>query len=183
MIFISIPTVRYNLGNWYNNWATLEGHHFHNLILKIYLMQVSPQNLAQQHTVKQLKHLLNAVQETKKKFESFASMIKNTQLNQFIMSLALENNQYAGELKSLIRSLGGESEIKEDKNKVYINSQVAENDILDACETSGKHLMNIYKNVMKESYIYDSLKKMIGNQLNGITCTFHRLKLLNKLQK
>ena len=47
----------------------------------------STQNLAQLHTVKKLNTLLQALQEAKKKFESFASGIKNTQLHQTIISL------------------------------------------------------------------------------------------------
>lgn len=145
---------------------------------------MSPQNLAQLHTVKKLNQLFSALQDVKKKCETFASGIKNQQVYQTIISLAVENNQYATELSSLIRSLGGETEttsiegLKEIKNKPR-----SEKNILKACEKSEQLLMKMYNDVLKEHYLYDSLKKMIGNQLNGINFSFHRLQLLNTFQK
>ncbi|HLK28734.1 MAG TPA: DUF2383 domain-containing protein [Puia sp.] len=146
-------------------------------------MPTNPQNLAQLHTVNKLNQLLHAVQEAKKKFETFASGIKNTQLHQAIISLAVENNQYATELSSLIRSLGGETESKEPGTPKKSRIKIMEENVLDACEKSEKLLVKMYKEVLDESYIYDSLKKMIGYQLNGVTCAFQKLKLLNGLQK
>ena len=145
---------------------------------------MSPQNLAQLHTVKKLNQLFSALQDVKKKCETFASGIKNQQVYQTIISLAVENNQYATELSSLIKSLGGETEIanvegvKETKSKPR-----SEKNILKACEKSEKLLIKMYDDVLKEHYVYDSLKKMIGNQLNGINFSFHRLQLLNTFQK
>jgi uncharacterized protein (TIGR02284 family) len=146
-------------------------------------MPYTPQNLAQLHTVTKLNQLLQAVQEVKKKFEVFASGIKNTQLHQAIISLAVENNQYASELSSLIRSLGGEAEAGNKGVEEKSDVKIAEKNILDACEKSEKFLVSMYKEVLNESYIYDSLKKMIHYQLNGVTGAFQKLKLLNVLQK
>ena len=143
----------------------------------------SSQTLAQLHTVKKLNTLFKAVQETKKKFESFAAGIKNTQLHQAIISLAVENNQYATELSSLIKSLGGETETIESENTKKTKSKIVEKNILTACEKSEQVLVNIYKEVLEESYIYDSLKKIISYQLNGVSYAFQKIKLLNKLQK
>ncbi len=143
----------------------------------------STQNLAQLHTVKKLNTLLQALQEAKKKFESFASGIKNTQLHQTIISLAVENNQYATELSSLIQSLGGETEIIESKDGKKTKSKIVEKNVLTACEKSEQLLVKIYKEVLEESYIYDSLKKIISYQMNGVSYAFQKIKLLNKLQK
>jgi uncharacterized protein (TIGR02284 family) len=145
-------------------------------------MPSNPQNLAQLHTIDRLTKLFKAVQEAKKKFELFATGIKNSQLHQAIISLAVENNQYASELKSLIQSLGGETE-NVDWGKKRDKAIIEEKNILDACEKSEKFLVKIYKEVLDESYVYDSLKKMISYQLNGVTYAFQKLKLLNKLQK
>jgi uncharacterized protein (TIGR02284 family) len=146
-------------------------------------MPSSSQNLAQQYTINKLKQLLQAVQDAKKKFESLASLIKNTQMHQAIVSLAVENNQYASELKALISSLGGDSEIETSTTEKKTKIKIAEKNVLDACEKSEKSLVKIYKEILNESYIYDSLKKMISYQLNGVTYTFQKLKLLNNLQK
>ena len=141
------------------------------------------QNLAQLHTVKKLNTLLQAVQDTKKKFETFASGIKNTQLHQAIISLAVENNQYAAELKSLISSLGGEAETVESENNKKTKSRIVEKNVLTACEKTEQVLVKIYKEILEESYIYDSLKKIISYQMNGVTYAFQKIKLLNKVQK
>ena len=146
-------------------------------------MPTSEQNLAQLHTLTKLNKLLTALQDAKKKFETFASGIKNTQLHQAIISLAVENNQYASELSSLIHSLGGETETVNSGDIKMTKSKIGEKNVLDACEKSEKVLLKIYKEVLNESYVYDSLKKMISYQLNGVTCAFQRLRLLNGLRK
>jgi uncharacterized protein (TIGR02284 family) len=148
-------------------------------------MTFPTQNLAQVHTVNKLNQLFQALQEVKSKYESFAENIKNKQLYQMVISLAVENNQYANELSSLIQSLGGEAkaiesgEVKETGNKI----PRTEKTILAACERSEMKLLKVYREVMSENYVYDSLKKMIGYQLNGINFAFHRLKLLKTIQK
>jgi len=73
-------------------------------------MTTTSQSLARIHTVKKLNQLFTALQGVKKKYESLASSIKDKQLHHAIISLAVENNQYATELSSLIQSLGGEPE-------------------------------------------------------------------------
>lgn len=146
-------------------------------------MPASTQNLAQLHTLSKLTQLLKALQEVKKKYEAFAAGIKNTQLHQAIISLAVENNQYASELSSLIRSLGGETESIHTEEEPKIEKKIAEKNILGACQKTEMRLMKIYKEVLNESYVYDSLKKMISYQFNGVVCAFHKLKLLKGLQK
>jgi uncharacterized protein (TIGR02284 family) len=146
---------------------------------------MSSQNLAQLHTVKKLNQLFSALQDVKKKCETFATGIKNQQVYQTIISLAVENNQYATEISSLIRSLGGETEITSTENLADTKSKKprSEKNILKACEKSEQLLMKMYNDVLTEHYVYDSLKKMIKNQLNGINFSFHRLQLLNTFQK
>ncbi len=142
-------------------------------------------NLAQHHTVTRLNQLFKALQDVKKKYETFAEGIKNKQLYQMVISLATENNQYATELSSLIRSLGGETELssQEDSKKHNRKMPGSEKKVLDACEKNEILLAKMYNDVLKEPYVYDSLKKMINSQLEGIMFSFHRLKLLNTFQK
>jgi uncharacterized protein (TIGR02284 family) len=145
-------------------------------------MPTSSQNLAQMHTLGKLTQLLKVLQEVKKKYEAFAAGVKNTQLHQAIISLAVENNQYACELSSLISSLGGETETIHSEGEKKIG-KIAEKNILAACQRTEMRLVKVYKEVLNESYVYDSLKKMISYQLNGVMCAFHKLKLLRGLQK
>jgi uncharacterized protein (TIGR02284 family) len=148
-------------------------------------MITSSQNLARIHTVKKLNQLFTALQGVKKKYEALASSIKDKQLYHAIISLAVENNQYATELSSLIQSLGGEPEPLNSQLSAESENQKprSEKNILNACEKSERLLVKMYRDVLQERYVYDSLKKMIGNQLNGINFSFHRLKLLNTFHK
>ncbi|MBS1668179.1 MAG: hypothetical protein JST58_12450 [Bacteroidetes bacterium] len=138
--------------------------------------------LARTHTVQRLNQLLHALLKAKKKLEGFAAGIKNKQTHETIISLATENNQYANELSSLIKSLGGEPKMIQDKPEPLQESTIAEKNILEVCEKNEMLLTKAYKKVLNESYIYDSLKKMIGYQLNGIKGSISKLNLLNKLQ-
>lgn len=142
-------------------------------------------NLAQHHTVNRLNQLFKALQDVKKKYETFAEGIKNRQLYQLVISLATENNQYATELGSLIRSLGGETTSTDLNTSKKTPSKVPESEkmLLSACEKNEVFLVKLYNEVLKEPYVYDSLKKMIHSQLEGIKYSFHRLQLLNTFQK
>lgn len=139
-------------------------------------------NLAQHHTVTRLNQLLNALHDVKKKYESFAENIKNKQLYQTVISLATENNQYASELSSLIRSLGGEAQAPATASK-KTRMPGSELKVLDACEKNEVLLLKMYREILQEPYVYDSLKKMINSQLEGIMFSFHRLKLLKTLRQ
>jgi len=137
--------------------------------------------LARTHTVQRLNQLLHALLKAKKKLEGFAAGIKNKQIHETIISLATENNQYANELSSLIKSLGGEPNMTQDKHEPLQEGPVVEKNILEVCEKNEMLLTRAYKKVLNESYIYDSLKKIIGYQLNGIKGSISKLNLLNKL--
>jgi uncharacterized protein (TIGR02284 family) len=139
--------------------------------------------IAQSHSVEKLKKLLFALQDTKKKFELMASKVKNQPLHQTIISLAVENNQYASELVSLIRSLGGDGDSKSEAAEGEKGIRVNEKNMLKACEKCEIALVKTYQEVLEESYLYDSLKKIIRYQLNGVNYAFQKIRLMNILQK
>ena len=116
--------------------------------------------------------------------EELAWRAKNKPLHQAIIGLSLENNQYANELSSLIQSLGGESKTEFPKAGETPNKEaMTENEVLDACEKSEMFLVRAYKEALNGSFVYESLKKLIRYQLEGIKGTFGKLELLNMLQK
>ena len=56
-----------------------------------------------------LNHLLSILEKAKKNFEEMASNIRNKEIRQTILGLVQESKQYASELVSHIRMLGGDT--------------------------------------------------------------------------
>lgn len=136
--------------------------------------------------LEKLDRLLDTLQKVKKTFEQSASTIHNQQIRYTILGLAQESKQYANELMSHIEILGGtrerlivESEIdfcEDDKNEWECGE---EKDRLKICTSSEKFLLQVYREVLNEPFLYDNIRKMIRYQLNGILHSFAQLKLLN----
>lgn len=142
--------------------------------------------------IEKLDRLLMTLQRAKKNFEQAASTVSNTQLRFSILGLAQETKQYVNELMSHIEILGGrtgksngefefnydglsgmrESEMKEEKNR------------LEACTNSEKLIVQLYREILNEPFLYESIRKMMRYQLNGMLHYFSQVKLLNaSLQK
>ena len=136
--------------------------------------------------LEKLDRLLDTLQKVKKTFEQSASTIHNQQIRYTILGLAQESKQYANELMSHIEILGGtrerfivETELDfcdDDKNEWECNE---EKDRLKICTSSEKFLLQVYREVLNEPFLYDNIRKMIRYQLNGILHSFAQLKLLN----
>jgi uncharacterized protein (TIGR02284 family) len=135
-----------------------------------------------------LNKLLLMLREAKNNCERLALTFKNKELSQSVISLAQESNQYASELSSQIRSLGGEAQETTEKDKRNIAGQnlekewviqEAEKDTLLFCANQEASMVRAYREVLHEPFLHDGIRKMIRYQLNGILFAFSRLKLLN----
>jgi len=60
------------------------------------------------YVLEKLDYLHNLLQEVKKKYEDVATYVRDKQLQRTVISLAQESNQYASELASMIKTLGGD---------------------------------------------------------------------------
>lgn len=121
-------------------------------------------------------------------YEHAAASVANTEFNQSINVLALENNQYECELSSQLQMLGAdvESEASEAKGTNDIKFEQATQDgtilpcqILQFCRESEKKLILAYRRILNEPYLAEGLRTLIRTQLNGILYAFLQLKLLN----
>ena len=120
----------------------------------------------------------------KKEYEQVASTIPDKALSQAILTLAQESNQYAYELSSQIQTMGGvipngndEATDPQSGTKVFQDG----NEVLTFSENE-KKMVTAYQEILKESFLFEGLRKMIHYQLNGILCAFTQLKLLNSLK-
>ena len=136
--------------------------------------------------LEKLDRLLETLQKVKITFEQTAVNINNQQIRYTVLGLAQESKQYANELMSHIEILGGncerlaESELTfSDLLEKHESECSEEKDRLKVCTSSEKFLLQVYREVLNEPFLYDNIRKMIRYQLNGILHSFAQLKLLN----
>jgi hypothetical protein len=137
--------------------------------------------------ITKLSELCFALLEGKKKCEHVARRIGNEQLRKTIINLEQLNVQYARELHSQIQSLGGDfSKLDLDDNgresSEEVNHKVTnfEKETLNICSKVEYPIIRLYRKILQEPVINNSLKKIIQYQMNGIMCTTLQLKLLSK---
>ena len=125
--------------------------------------------------------LFQLLKERKCEFERFAARVKDKQLRGTILSLAQEANQYAIELFSQIQVMGGKIKEMQQEGIRLDNTLMIEeeNEILKSCEISEKKMIVAYRNILNEPFLHENLRKLIRNQLNGLTFAFMQLRLLN----
>jgi uncharacterized protein (TIGR02284 family) len=135
-----------------------------------------------------LKYLLSSLQKARIAYEQMASNLKDRQLQLTVFGLAQESRQYATELDSYVHTLGISSELEvvdiecskakwiENKEPVVPDE---EKDILRWCAKSERSMVNVYREVLNEPFLYEGIRKMIRYQLNGIMHSFAQLKMLN----
>jgi len=137
--------------------------------------------------LEKLDRLLETLQRVKKTYEQTASTINNQQIRYTILGLAQESKQYANELMSHIEILGGSRERSSAEAEFVYEGAPAKNewecdiekDSLKDCTRSEKFLLQVYREVLNEPFLYENIRKMIRYQLNGILHSFAQLKLLN----
>lgn len=135
--------------------------------------------------LEKLNHIYRLLWHNKNKFEQVSHKVYDKQLRLTILTLVQEINQYAGELYSLIHSLGGrlhstQTEVTEETTTLLPSD--AEHDVLQFCEVHEKAMVRAYRAILNESYLYEGIREMIRSQLNGILCSFTQLRLLQSLK-
>ena len=114
-------------------------------------------------------------------FEQVACQIKNNDMRHTVLSLAQQNNQYATELSSYMQSVRTPVSISGKSKGHEENILPGENGILAFCASNEQKLVIAYRKILKESLGYESLKKMLAYQLDGILSASKQLKLLTSL--
>jgi len=139
------------------------------------------------YILEKLDYLHSLLQEVKKKYEDVATYIRDKQLQRTVITLAQESNQYACELSSMIKTLGGEMIQSGDYAKIVRQPEPTNNgnvleyekEILSICAACEKKMISAYREILNEPYLYDGVRNLIRSQFNGVLCAFLQVKLLN----
>ena len=125
----------------------------------------------------------------KKEFEQVADHITDNALRCTVLSLAQQNNQYAVELSSYLKSTGTTGvpnhPLPRKKRGATKASVVLSNEsgVLAFCSSNEKKIAGAYRKILQEGALYEGLQEMIGYQLNGVLAACMQLKLLRSLTR
>jgi len=148
-------------------------------VKKLAMIFATPNNIPA-YMLDKLSFLLELLKERKQEFESFAGNIKNKSLRRTVLSLALECNQYAHELLGQLETMTGNVVAYEETKSFQDNVLLSkEGDILHYCQISEKKMIVAYRIILNEPVLNQNLRDLLRNQLNGLTCAFTQIKLLN----
>ncbi|MFI5155807.1 MAG: DUF2383 domain-containing protein [Chitinophagales bacterium] len=135
--------------------------------------------------LEKLQKLLASLRKAKKSYEQIAQMLKDRQLQHMLFGLALESTQYAHELDSYVQTLGVvteqtnlQTETNDRKLPEKKTSGYEEKDIINWCTKSEKYILQVYRDLLNEPFLYEGVRKMLRYQLNGLLHSFSQLKLL-----
>jgi hypothetical protein len=135
--------------------------------------------------LEKIKFLYLLLRQGKKEYEKVAINISDKELRRTVLTLAQENNQYSCELSSQIESLGGlapKENLSESEHEGTINILNNDNEVLAFCKMNEKKMVNAYREILNEPFLYEGLREIVHYQLNGTLCAFMQLKLLNSLK-
>lgn len=132
--------------------------------------------------LERLESLLTLLTEHRTEFEQFAQQVYDRGSRDSILELAQECNQYAHELLSLFETMA--SRIIQE-NTITIQEPVElmqdERAVLNSCQVSEQKIITAYRRLLNEPYLDENLRNLLRNQLQGLTCAFMKIKLLNSL--
>ena len=141
-------------------------------------------------TVK-IKRLCSLLLKEKTLLEEMASHITDGALRCTVLSLAQQNNQYAAELKSYIKSTDGveypsfviEPGQSSDLPTVTNELNADETGVLKYCRNIERKIVFAYRRLLKDSFLYEGLQNIIDYQFSGILAAFVQINLLSSLRK
>ena len=133
--------------------------------------------------------LISFLRQTRQEFELVSEEMDDDSLRLTLRGLAVETNQYEKELKSQLKMLELKDtpvpaifECGELLKKIHsIMNASGLKEILNTCTATESFFEKAYRNVLNEYFPYQCLRDILIYQLNGIKCTFMKMKLLNSI--
>jgi len=133
--------------------------------------------------------LLSFLRQTREKFELVTEEMDDDHLRVTLRGLAVETSQYEQELSSQMQSLNIRDNYMPSicncdellKNIQSIMTAESIKEILETCTKTETYFEKAYRNVLNEYFPYQCLRDILVYQLNGIKCTFMKMKLLNSM--
>ena len=128
------------------------------------------------------KHAAEGIAEERAspEFEAFAGKLTDKWLRRTVLNLAQECNQYAHELWGQLESMTGRAAQYEETQSVPATTMfLQEDDVLESCLISEHKMISAYQGIVNEPVLDDNLRSLLRNHMNGLTCAFMQVKLLN----
>ena len=131
-----------------------------------------------QNTNEKLNRLIDMAEDGKEGYENAAENVKDAAVKSSFLTFARERSVYASELRETVHQLKGDAEdsggdAKGSMHRIWMNlkSTFTSGDteaIINACITGEEAAVKEYKSVLDDSLMPESIKPLIGQQLNGI---------------
>lgn len=119
-------------------------------------------------------------------FKEASEGVERSDLKSFFGECSLQRSQFAGELQSLVRTLGGDPEnsgsIAGTLHRGWINIKAAvtgkdEGSILNECERGEDSAKKAYKNAL-DGFLPDYMREVIQRQYDGVVAAHDKTKAL-----
>jgi hypothetical protein len=150
--------------------------------LKTIAMIFAPPNHIPVFVLERLELLLALLAERRREFEAFARQIDNRGSRDAVLELAQQCNQYSHELLGQFETMAGrivsQNSSEHREEGILLSS---EPDILHSCQLSEQKIIVAYRRLLNEPQIDEHLRTFLRSQLQGLTCAFMKIKLLNSL--
>jgi len=129
-------------------------------------------------TNEKLNRLIDIAEDGKEGYESAAKDLKDDAVKSSFLLFAKERSVYASQLREIVHQFRGEVEdnggdVKGSMHRIWINLKATFTSgdteaIINACITGEEAAVKEYKSVLDDSLIPESIKPLIGQQLDGI---------------
>ena len=119
-------------------------------------------------------------------FQQSSEGVERSDLKSFFSECSLQRSQFAGELQTLVQTLGGDPEnsgsVAGSLHRGWINIKAAvtgkdEGAILNECERGEDVAKNAYKEAL-EGFLPDYMREVVQKQYQGVSAAHDRVKAL-----
>ena len=133
-----------------------------------------------------LNNLIETCKDGQQGFKEAAEGVERSDLKSFFSECSVQRSQFAGDLQTMVRSLGGDPEqagsLAGSLHRGWINIKSAvtgkdDGAILNECERGEDSAKKAYENAM-EQFLPDYIRDTVQNQYTGIVAAHDKVKML-----
>jgi hypothetical protein len=138
--------------------------------------------------LEKLSRLLKALRISKIVHEQIAFLLPDRQITTTLLGFAQECNQYAREIASHLRILGGAIDATDAHLPVEINTEFPDHkdfagldgvrDAMERCTKNREGTLEVYRDLLKVPFLDENIRQMIRYQVTGLVHSFSQLSLL-----
>jgi uncharacterized protein (TIGR02284 family) len=144
------------------------------------------QTVDNDEVISKLNGLIEICKDGQMGFQEASEGVERTDLKSYFSECSLQRSQFAGELQSLVRTLGGEPDdsgsIAGSLHRGWINIKAAvtgkdEGSILNECERGEDSAKSAYKDAL-EGFLPDYMREVVNRQYEGVIAAHDKVKAL-----